>query len=61
LPAAVRFIARDVTSQRVLAVSSATRVHVDMAAPEREQVPEAVSPTDAPDQPQTQARGRRDH
>jgi general secretion pathway protein J len=61
LPAAVRFIARDATSERVLAVSSATRVHVDMAAPEPEQVPEAVSPTDAPNQPQAQARGRRDH
>jgi general secretion pathway protein J len=59
LPAAVRFIARDAISQRVLAVSSATRVHVDMAALEPQQVPEAVDPTDAPDQ--SQARGRRDH
>jgi general secretion pathway protein J len=59
LPAAVRFIARDATSERVLAVSSATRVHVDMAAPEPEQVPEAVDPTDQPDQPQAPGRRNR--
>ena len=61
LPAAVRFIARDATAERVLAVSSATRVHVDLAAPEPDQVPEAVNPANAPDQPQPQARSRRDH
>jgi general secretion pathway protein J len=62
LPAAVRFIARDATAERVLAVSSATRVHVDMAAPEPEQQPpDAVNPANAPDPSQPQARTRRDH
>jgi general secretion pathway protein J len=37
LPAAVRFIARDATVERVLAVSTATPVHVNAAAPEPEQ------------------------
>jgi general secretion pathway protein J len=63
LPAAVRFIARDATAERVLAVSSATRVHVDMAPPDPQQAeaPAADNPTNAPDQPQSPARGRRDH
>jgi general secretion pathway protein J len=61
LPAAVRFIARDATAERVLAVSSATRVHVDMAPPDpQEEAPAAGNPTN-PDQPQPQARSRRDH
>jgi general secretion pathway protein J len=61
LPAAVRFIARDATAERVLAVSSATRVHVDMAPPDpQEEAPAAADPN-APDQPQSPARGRRDH
>ena len=60
LPAAVRFIARDATAERVLAVSTATRVHVGRAAPEPEQVQEAAQPAGAPDQPQGQTRGRRE-
>jgi general secretion pathway protein J len=62
LPAAVRFIARDATAERVLAVSSATRVHVDMAPPDpQEEAPTAGNPTDSPDQSQSQPRNRRDH
>jgi hypothetical protein len=61
LPAAVRFIARDAAAERVLAVSTATRVHVDTAAPEREQGQEAAAPAGAPDQPDGQAPGRREH
>jgi general secretion pathway protein J len=63
LPAAVRFIARDATAERVLAVSSATRVHVDMAPPDPQQAeaPAADNSTNAPDQSQSPARGRRDH
>jgi general secretion pathway protein J len=61
LPAAVRFIARDATAERVLAVSSATRVHVDMAPPDpQEETPAAGNPNNAPDQPQPAARNRRD-
>jgi general secretion pathway protein J len=61
LPAAVRFIARDATAERVLAVSSATRVHVDMAPPDpQEEAPAAGNPTNATDQPRPQARNRRD-
>jgi general secretion pathway protein J len=59
LPAAVRFIAR--AAERVLAVSTATRVHVDTAAPEPEQGQEAAAPAGAPDQPDGQAPGRREH
>jgi general secretion pathway protein J len=54
LPAAVRFIASDAAAERVLAVSTATRVHVDMAAPAPEQ-PDAGAPNQ-PDNP-----GRREH
>jgi general secretion pathway protein J len=61
LPAAVRFIARDAVAERVLAVSTATRVHVDTAAPEPEQGQEAAAPAGAPDQPDGQASGRREH
>jgi general secretion pathway protein J len=55
LPMAVRFIARDSTVERVLAVSTATQVHVTTAAPEPEQA------GNAPDQAGTQPRGRREH
>jgi general secretion pathway protein J len=49
LPAAVRFIASDAAAERVLAVSTATRVHVDMAAPAPDQ-PDAGAPNQ-PDNP----------
>jgi general secretion pathway protein J len=46
LPAAVRFVVRDAIAGRALAVSTAARVYVQMAAPEPEQV-EEVTPGDA--------------
>jgi general secretion pathway protein J len=61
LPAAVRLITRDATAERVLAVSTATRVHVDAAVPETEQQESPAAPAGAPDQPEGQARGRREH
>jgi general secretion pathway protein J len=61
LPAVVRFVARDAAAERVLAVSTATRVHVTLAVPEAEQVQDAADPARAPDQAMGQARGRRGH
>jgi general secretion pathway protein J len=46
LPAAVRFIVRDAVAGRALAVSTATRVYVQMAAPEPEVV-DNVAPGNA--------------
>ncbi|HLH94757.1 MAG TPA: type II secretion system protein [Xanthobacteraceae bacterium] len=56
LPAAVRFIVRDATAERVLAVSSATQIHVNMMPPQPEQAADANDPTNA-----APARGRREY
>jgi general secretion pathway protein J len=50
LPTAIRFTVRDTVAERILAVSTATRVHVDLSAPRPEQVEEAPDPVAA--QPQ---------
>jgi general secretion pathway protein J len=57
LPAAVRLIVRDATAERVLAVSTATPVHVNAAPPESQQQESAPAP-DTPDQPNVQERRR---
>jgi general secretion pathway protein J len=49
LPSAIRFTVRDIVAERVLAVSTATRVHVDLPAPRPEEV--AVAPDPAAAQP----------
>ncbi len=48
LPAAVRFLVLDAVAERALAVSTATRVHVNMAAPEPEQIEEPPPPAATP-------------
>jgi general secretion pathway protein J len=45
LPAGVRFIVRDAVAERALAVSTATRVRVEMGAPEPELVEDAAPTT----------------
>jgi general secretion pathway protein J len=47
LPAAVRFIVRDATVERVLAVSSAAQVHVNMKPPAPDQAADPNDPADA--------------
>jgi general secretion pathway protein J len=55
LPTAVRFTVRDAIAERTLAVSTATSVHVEMAAPEPEQTDENDS---SAAQPQSGATSR---
>jgi general secretion pathway protein J len=47
LPAAIRFTVRDTVAERVLAVSTATRVHADLAAPAPQNQDQNVNPTAA--------------
>jgi general secretion pathway protein J len=58
LPAAVRFIARDATVERILAVTTATPVHVNAPVPESEEAP---NPAAAGEPVQPDGRVRRDH
>jgi general secretion pathway protein J len=58
LPPAIRFTVRDAVSERVLAVSTATRVHIELAAPRPEQAQEAPAPAAAQSQPGGMATGR---
>jgi general secretion pathway protein J len=60
LPAAVRFIASDATVERVLAVSTATSVHVNAAPPDPGQQ-ESPSAPQTSDQPSDQSGDRRQH
>jgi general secretion pathway protein J len=57
LPAAVRLIASDATAERVLAVSTATPVHVNAAPPDSGQQESAPAP-ESPDQADVQDRRR---
>lgn len=51
LPAAVRFIVRNAVAERILAVSTATPVHVDIPAPEPEQADADEGRPGVPGQP----------
>jgi general secretion pathway protein J len=50
LPAAIRFTVRDTVAERILAVSTATRVHVDLAAPRPDKEEQAPAAAAAPPQ-----------
>ena len=47
LPTAIRFTVRDTVAERVLAVSTATRVHVELAAPAPQNQDQAANPNAA--------------
>jgi general secretion pathway protein J len=51
LPSVIRITVRDVVAERILAVSTATRVHVNMPAPRPQQAGDAPEPAAAQSQP----------
>jgi general secretion pathway protein J len=59
LPSAIRFTVRDTVAERILAVSTATRVHVDLPAPRPQEIEVAPDPAAAQPPPGGMATGGR--